>query len=77
MRDENGNGWKDLLKPILESIPWHTLRRYEVTNLAFTAAAFYFGYQYSDKIESQMAILSIFSGLVIMGLVCVIWACRQ
>ncbi|MBS1802448.1 MAG: hypothetical protein JST28_03740 [Acidobacteria bacterium] len=75
MPNTSGGGfWASLFK----QIPFSKLRRYEVTNLLFEAMALYFTLQYTKNPHDQPIIaLSMWAGVLVLGAVCVFWACKQ
>jgi hypothetical protein len=67
------NGWSKLLKVI----PFGKLRRYEVANLTFDVIALYFTARFTVHQSSPMACMLLWAGVIALGFVCILWACKQ
>lgn len=67
------NFWKTLV----EAIPSKKLRHYEVANLAFEIAALYFTVQFTQQHKSEPLAFMLMGAVLLMGLCCVLWACKQ
>ncbi|HUK25996.1 MAG TPA: hypothetical protein VLV49_15545 [Terriglobales bacterium] len=62
---------------LIKAVPWHKLRRYEVTNIAWSLLALYFTVQFALH-QSSLLYPSILLGVVVAAtLGCVLWACKQ
>ena len=62
---------------LINAVPWKKLRRYELTNIAWSCIALYFTVQFALHQSSQLyPSLLLF---VVLGatLGCVLWACKQ
>lgn len=67
------NGWLQLLK----IIPLSKLRRYEITNLVFELMALYFTSKFTAHQSSPIACMALWAGVIALGFLCILWACRQ
>lgn len=67
------NFWKTLV----EAVPSRKLRRYEAANLAFEIAALYFTVQFTQHLKNEFLSSILMGAVILMGLACVLWACKQ
>jgi hypothetical protein len=66
-------GWAEIVK----IFPWHKLRRYELTNLAFELIALYFTVKFAVHMHGEYEAALLLGAVVLLGFMCLIWACKQ
>jgi hypothetical protein len=68
---------RKLISEIARLFPWRKLRRYEATNLLFEIVALFFTLKFVAHAQNESLASLLLLAVVLLGFLCVTWACKQ